>query len=206
MSSSKRKPIVGLVGGMGSGKSCVARAFAKHGGFLVAGDLLGHEALLQPDILARITQRWGDRALGTDGKVDRKKLGKIVFASPVERANLELLVFPYIEKRIREELAKAQADPRATFVVLDAAIMLEAGWNKECDWVVYIHAPREARLQRLATQRSWTADDVADREYAQLPLAVKAARADVAVDNSGSVDQTQRQVDSLIQQWHLNVS
>jgi dephospho-CoA kinase len=200
-----QKPIVGLIGGMGSGKSRVAQAFARHGGFLVAGDLLGHEALAQPDILARIAQRWGDRALAEDGKVDRKKLGKIVFASPVERANLELLVFPYIEKRIREELAVAQASA-APFVVLDAAIMLEAGWNKECAWIVYVDAPREARLQRLAAQRNWNADDLANREYAQLPLAVKASRADVAVDNSGTLEDTQKQVDTLIQQWRLNVT
>ena len=204
--ASSPKPIIGLVGGMGSGKSRVAQAFLQHGGFLVAGDPLGHEALRQPDILARVSQRWGERVIHADGLVDRKKLGVIVFASPVERAALEHLVFPFIEQRIREELAKAQADPKTPFVVLDAAIMLEAGWNKECDWIVYIHAPREARLQRLATQRGWTAEDVAHREHAQLPLAVKAARADVAVDNSGSVEETQRQVDALVQHWKLNLS
>ncbi|MCE9533454.1 MAG: dephospho-CoA kinase [Planctomycetes bacterium] len=195
------KPVIGLVGGIGSGKSRVAAAFARHGAVVVAADAFGHEALVQPDILARIVQRWGERVLDPQRQVDRKKLAGIVFASPVERANLELLVFPWIEKRIKEEIAKARTDDRVKLIVLDAAIMLEASWNNCCDRIVYVHAPRFVRLERLQTHRGWTADDVAKRESAQLPLSVKAARADAAVDNSGSEENTQRQVDALVQQW-----
>ena len=195
------KPIIGLVGGLGSGKSRVAAAFHQHGGVLITADALGHEALEQPDILARVAQRWGARVVDEKGIADRKRLGAIVFASPVERANLELLVFPWIEGRIREQIAKAQADPKIPFVVLDAAIMLEAGWNNVCDRIVYVHAPRAVRLERLLTYRGWSAVDVANREAAQLPLAIKASRAHVAVDNSGSVEKTQEQVDTLVRMW-----
>src|SRR5688572_14614403 len=122
-----RKPVLGLVGGIGAGKSTVAAVLVRHGGKVVAGDPLGHEALEQPDILARVTEIWGDRGILTaDGKVDRKKFGRIVFPSPVERSRLEHLVHPYIEQRIREEIDKAVADPAAKFVVLDAAIMLRS--------------------------------------------------------------------------------
>jgi dephospho-CoA kinase len=189
---------------MGSGKSRVAEAFARRGGVLVTADSFGHEALEQPEILARIAQRWGERVLDGQGNVDRKKMGSVVFASPVERANLELLVFPWIESRIREEIERAQADPHARFTVLDAAIMLEAGWNNICNKIVYVHAPRAARLERLRTQRGWTAEDVAGRETAQLPLSVKASRADVAVDNSRGVESTEEQVNSLLKKWGLN--
>ena len=188
---------------MGSGKSRVAAAFGQHGGLVVTADAFGHESLVQPEILSRIVQRWGERVLDSAGSVDRKKLGSVVFASPVERANLELLVFPWIEKRIHEEIAKAQTDLKVPFVVLDAAIMLEAGWNNVCDRIVYVHAPRAVRLERLQAQRGWTAEDVAKRETAQLPLSVKAARADAAVDNSGSVEFTQKQVDGLVKKWNL---
>ena len=141
--------------------------------------------------------------MGDDGKVDRKKLGKIVFASPVERANLEHLVFPYIEKRIREELAKAQADPKAAFVVLDAAIMLEAGWNKECTWIVYIHAPRAERLRRVQEDRGWSEKEVEAREGAQMSLTEKASRADFAVDNSQAPDDLAGQLDALLSRLGL---
>ncbi len=199
-----RKPIIGLVGGMGSGKSRVAEAFARNGAVLVTADVFGHEALEQPEILARIAQRWGERVLDNQGNVDRKKMGSIVFASPVERANLELLVFPWIEGRIREEIERAQADPHTRFIVLDAAIMLEAGWNNVCDKIVYVHAPRAVRLERLRAHRGWTADDVANRESAQLPLSVKASRADVAVDNSGGVESADAQVATLLKKWSMN--
>jgi len=195
------KPLLGLVGGIGSGKSLVAAAFARQGGFVIEGDVLGHEALGQPEILQRIAQRWGDRVLNPEGKVDRRKMGTIVFASPVERTNLEMVVFPWIERRIREEIARGRTDPKAKFIVLDAAIMLEAGWNQPGSKIVYIHAPRAARLERLQGRRGWTAEDLSNRESAQWPLSIKASRADTAIDNSGSPEETQRQVDDLVKRW-----
>jgi dephospho-CoA kinase len=201
----QKKPIIGIVGGMGSGKSLVAKSFAKHGAAIVAGDPLGHEALERPEILKRIAGRWGERVLDKDGEVDRQKMAAVVFASPVERANLEHLVFPFIEKRLREELTKAKSDSAVPFIVLDAAVMLEAGWNNECDHIVYVHAPRAARLQRLAAQRGWTSEQIAERETAQMPLPIKASRADAAVDNSGPTESTQKQVDAMVKNWGLKV-
>jgi dephospho-CoA kinase len=198
-----QKPLIGLLGGIGSGKSQVAAGFAKNRGYLIVADRLGHEALEQPDIVTSIAQRWGDRAFNEQRKVDRKKLGKIVFASPVERTNLEYLVFPWIEKRIREEIKLADANKEVNFIVLDAAIMLEAGWNQLCDKLIYIHAPRKLRLERLAQNRGWTAEDVEKRESAQMPLSDKAMRADVAIDNSGSLAETHQQVEALIRRWNL---
>src|SRR5262245_24533787 len=127
ISALHRKPVIGLVGGIGAGKSTVAAALIKHGGRLIAADPLGHEALEEPEIRDRIAEAVSSRDILTaEGKVDRRKLGRVVFPSPVERTRLEHLVHPYIEERIREEIHKALADPTVKFVVLDAAIMLEA--------------------------------------------------------------------------------
>ena len=198
------KPVVGLVGGIGSGKSQVARAFARRGGALVDADPIGHAALEQPEILQQIREAWGQRVLDATGEVDRKKLGAIVFASPVERARLERLVHPWIGKRIREEVARLQADPSVAFVVLDAAVMLEAGWNKVCDRLIYVHAPRAQRLARVASQRGWNEQEFSQREHAQLPLTAKATLADAAVDNTGSPQAVQEQVDLLVCEWRLD--
>lgn len=200
------KPIIGLVGGIGSGKSHVAAAFVKHGGRVIAGDPFGHEALKQPDILTAIQDRWGDRVLDTSGQVDRKKMAGIVFASPAEREHLEEMVFPWITKRIREEIARAQADPAVAFIVLDAAVMLEAGWNHECERIVFIDVPGPLRIQRLQTQRGWSPEEIERREAAQLPLSVKSARADVTLDNAGTLEDTQKQVDALVEKWSLRES
>jgi dephospho-CoA kinase len=171
------KPVIGLIGGIGSGKSQVSAALARRGGRVVAGDPLGHEAL----------------------QVDRRSLGARVFADPAERRELEAIVHPWIARRLREQIAQAQADPAVAFVVLDAAVMLEAGWESACEVLVYVHAPRATRLRRVAGQRGWSAAEAAARERAQLPLTEKAARADVALDNSGPLEQLGPQLDALLE-------
>jgi dephospho-CoA kinase len=192
------KPVVGLVGGIGSGKSLVAQLLAEQGGAVIDADHLGHEALRQPEVREQIVARWGTGVLREDGSVNRRAVAAIVFADPAERRALEALVFPWIERGIRAALAEADRDPRVRFVVLDAAILLETGWREVCDLVVFVDAPRAVRLGRLAAQRGWTEADVAARERAQFPLEEKKARADVVIDNSGDPAQTRRQVEQLV--------
>jgi dephospho-CoA kinase len=194
---------VGLIGGMGAGKSLVAAAFARRGARVISGDQLGHESLRQPPIKAALVQRWGPVILDEHGEVNRRRVGAIVFADADERRALESLVFPWIVRRFREEQQAAQTDPNVTLVVLDAAILLEAGWNTWCDWLVYVHAPREVRLQRLAEGRGWSAKEVVVRERAQMALTDKVSRADYALDNSGPPEETARQVDRLLGQWGI---
>src|SRR5262249_42900576 len=141
--------------------------------------------------------------LDEKGEVNRRKLGMIVFADSRERKVLETLVFPWIERRINEEIAQAQGDPSVKFVVLDAAIMLEAGWAGACGRLVFVDAPREQRLQRLAEERGWSAQGVEKREGSQWPLSEKQKRADWILDNSGSPEELSRQVRELLKQWGI---
>jgi dephospho-CoA kinase len=203
MSATNTKPIIGLVGGMGSGKSRVAAELARYGGRLISGDAIGHEALRQPELREKVVQRWGTDVLQSDGEIDRRKVAAIVFASTDERRALEEMLHPWIEQRIREQIQEAKADPACRFVILDAAVMLEAGWEGVCDRLVYVEAPREVRLRRLAEQRGWSTKDVVARENAQLSLTEKASRAHDAVDNSGSLAQLTPQVEALLRKWGL---
>jgi dephospho-CoA kinase len=98
---------------------------------------------------------------------------------------------------------KARIDPAVWLVVLDAAIMMEAGWDRLCDRLVFVEAPREERLRRVAPQRGWSAEELALREAAQLPLTEKRCRADHVLDNSASLDDLERQVDDLLARWGL---
>jgi len=195
--------VLGLIGGIGSGKSRVAAELARHGGRVIAADQIGHDALRDEDIKGQVVARWGTDVLDGQGAVNRRRLGQIVFADAAERRALEALVFPWIERRIREAIDQARADPAVRLIILDAAIMVEAGWDKVCDRIVYVHAPREQRLKRLAEQRGWGEADLRAREEAQLPLADKQARADVTVDNSGSPQELARQVEELV--GHLGI-
>src|SRR5205823_10763309 len=146
----------------------------------------------------RIRERWGNDVFHEQGEVDRRRLGAIVFADPKELRALEKLSFPWIERRFQEEAEKANHDPSVRFVVLDAAVMLEAGWNKVCDRLVYIDAPRELRLRRLAQHRGWMPEDVELRERAQWPLEEKRKRADLVIENAGSREQLTEQVEGLV--------
>src|SRR5262245_57484192 len=193
--------VIGLIGGIGSGKSQVARVFAERAGArVISGDALGHEALRQPEVRDQVVRRWGDAVLDAGGAVDRKKLGGIVFASPSELRALEAVVHPWITWRIREELASARRDG-VPFVVLDAALLFEAGWAGLCDAVVFVDVPREARLERVVRQRGWTKEEVEARERAQMPLTEKARMAHDTLDNSGTLDDLRRQVDALLARW-----
>jgi dephospho-CoA kinase len=198
-----RKLVVGLIGGIGSGKSRAAGLLAEHGARVIAADAFGHEALRQPDIKERVVEHWSPDVLDERGEIDRRRLGGIVFASPQERRALESLVFPWIERRIGEEIEAAQRDPRVRLIVLDAAIMLETGWNRVCDRLVFVDAPLELRRRRLAEQRGWGPKEVEERENAQMALADKRGHADHVVDNSGSPEELQMQIETLLRQWGL---
>jgi dephospho-CoA kinase len=206
MTPARPCPVIGLIGGIGAGKSRVSAALARRGGRVVAGDPVGHDALRQPAIREKIVARWGPAMLDAAGQIDRSKLGAVVFADRAARRELEAIVQPWIGEQLRAEIAKAQADPAASFVVLDAAVMLEAGWQGACDLLVYVHAPRPVRLARVAEQRGWSPAEAAAREQAQMPLAEKAARADVALDNSGPPEELEPQLDRLVERLVGNVS
>jgi dephospho-CoA kinase len=197
--------VFGLVGGIGAGKSRVSSVLARRGGRTVAGDPLGHEALKQREVVAEVVERWGRDVLDAAGQVDRRKLGAIVFADDAERQALEAMVHPWIGQQLHEQLHAAKVDPDVRFAVLDAAIMLEAGWGAACDVLVYIHAPRAVRMQRVAAQRGWSADEYLARERAQFSLTEKARRAHAAVDNSGEMDQFEPQLNRLLAELGVGV-
>lgn len=192
------KPVIGLIGGIGSGKSHVAALLRQRGGRVISGDQLGHKALRQPEIKAVLVNRWGSRVLDDRGEVDRHRVAGIVFAAPEELKALEAIVFPLIGEGISREIETAQGDESEKFLVLDAAVMLEAGWNHVCDKLVFVNAPREVRLRRLLDQRGWSEKELADREAAQMPLAEKAKRADFTIESSDSAEDLGQQIDKML--------
>jgi dephospho-CoA kinase len=189
------KPIIGLVGGIGAGKSLAAALFAERGAKVINADALGHAALTDPAIRSLVHERFGSAVLDSDGQVNRRKLGAVVFADPGQRTALQDIVFPWIDREIRVQMAQAETDPAVRLIVLDAAIMLETGWNNACRRVVYIDAPREQRLARLIKNRAWTAEELTAREHAQLSNEEKRARADDIIVNDGSPEDLARQID-----------
>lgn len=199
------KPVIGLVGAIGAGKSTAARCLARRGGAVIDADAIGHAVLELPAVKRGILERWGRRGplLKPDGKLDRRSIAAVVFGDPAERAALEGMVFPAIREQAAAEIAAARNNPAVRFVVLDAAVMLEAGWDSVCDRLIYVDAPRDLRLSRVAARSGWAAADLDAREAAQMPAAEKMRRADAVVVNDGPPEALQEAVDELLGRWGL---
>lgn len=200
----QQKPILGLVGAIGAGKSTVASLLAARGGAVVDADALGHDALERPEIRERIVSRWGN-VLKTDGRADRRRIAQIVFESEDERKALQEMVFPFIRQKCESAIQAARNDVVSQFVVLDAAVMLEAGWVDVCDRLIYVDAPRELRLKRLAVRSGWTAADLDAREAAQMPAEEKKKRADAILINDGTREELDAKVAALLARWKITV-
>jgi dephospho-CoA kinase len=190
-------PIIGLIGGVASGKSLVAAELARLGAMVLDADRAGHEVLELPEVVAALYQRWGPRILGSSGRVDRKAVGRIVF-EPTEQGRDELKFLEQMtHPRIGELLMRQVTEMRgkgARAIVLDAPVMEKSGWYELCDRIVYVDAPRETRLAR-ARSRGWTEEEFVAREGAQESLEQKRGRADWILDNSGSPQETRDQVE-----------
>jgi dephospho-CoA kinase len=193
--------ILGLVGGVASGKSFVADCFGQLGAAVLDADRAGHDVLRDADVIAAITQRWGQGMLDASGSISRGAVARIVFApgSEAQLRFLEGLTHPRIQIRIQQQLQQLRAAPLPPpLVVLDAALLFEAGWDKICDGVVFVDCPRETRLSR-ATARGWSQEQFAAREAAQWPVDEKRRRSKHVIDNSQDRAHALAQVREL---WH----
>lgn len=193
--------VIGVVGGVASGKSLVTDCLARCGASVLNADLVGHEVLREPEVIAALTQRWGPGVLDPNGQIDRRAVARIVFApgAEAEKAFLESISHPRIAQRLRDQLDAWRKAGNVDVVVLDAAIMLETGWATACDEIWFVDTPAEVRQER-AKQRGWTEDQWKAREAAQWPVAKKRAAATRVIDNQGTPEETCRQVRQLLEQ------
>ncbi len=188
--------IIGLLGGIASGKSLVADLLRQRGAVVLDGDRAGHEVLRLPEVVAAARERWGEAVFDAQGGIDRKKVAARVFGqgsgAAAELEYLEQLTHPRIGERLRQQAAEA-AHQGAPLLVLDAPLMLKGGWADLCQDIVYVDARPEVRQAR-ALARGWTADEFALREAAQETLEEKRRRSTHVIDNSGTREQTEAQV------------
>ncbi|MEM6459779.1 MAG: dephospho-CoA kinase [Planctomycetota bacterium] len=179
------KPVIGLLGGPGSGKSFVAAAMADHGAAVIDADALARAALDRPEVRDTLAAWWGPGVVGGDGRVDRAAVAKRVFDDPTELARLESLVHPVVNRRRGELRERYRADPAVRAVVEDCPLLLERGLEGDCDVLVFVDTPDAVRRRRVADARGWTAGDLAAREKHQWPLDTKRGRADYVLDGGG---------------------
>jgi len=195
----KRPKIIGITGGIASGKTTVAAMLVRLGAKLISADEVAREVLQEKQVQERIAETWGEEMLTPTGEVNRKRLAQRVFDKREELARLNAIVHPLIIRKIKQEIERLSAQERGRPVVLDAALIQEVGLAKDCDVVVFVDADRNRRLERAKWHRGWDSEELARRERFQMPIAAKKRHADYIVDNSGSEEETRADVISF---WH----
>ena len=189
---------VGLTGGIASGKSTVAAMLREQDCLVLDADTLGHELLEQgQDAFNEVVREYGKEVLDNYGNVNRSKLGQIIFADPQKRARLNQILHPRILEVLRRWFAALAQEGGPEFAVVEAALIMEAGYNKELDQVIVCWCPAQQQLQRLV-ERGLTAEQAQLRIAAQMPMAEKRRLGDETIDCSGSLAETERQVIEVV--------
>ncbi|MBC7186810.1 MAG: dephospho-CoA kinase [Calditrichaeota bacterium] len=189
--------VVGLTGGIGSGKSAVARLLSRYGLPIIDADAVGHEVTSSdPTVQAALRDAFGEQIFAPGGGLRREQLAAIVFADPQARQRLNAIVHPPMRQRIDAQVAACLAEGHP-IVVVDAALLGEADLVSHMDYLVVVYAPLKERVERIRRRNGLGEEEVRARIAAQMPLEEKVRLADYVVENTGSLFALRAQVRAL---------
>ncbi len=191
--------VIGLTGGIGSGKSTVARILQERGAHIIDADRVAHQ-VYEPGTPGwqEVVSAFGQGIVAPDGTIDRKKLAAIVFADPEALSRLNRIMHPLVDAELRKRIERLRSDRLGGPVVLEAALLLEAGWHSLVDQVWLVVTPAHLARQRLAEQRHMDPADFEARRHAQWSDDARRPFADVILDNSGDIEALRRQVEEAL--------
>ena len=187
--------ILGILGGIGSGKSTVTRMFADLGAKTLDADAVAHELIEREDTKSTLRQWWGDEIISEDGTVDRTKIAERVFSDAEELVRLEKLLHPEVRARIEEKISEFK-ESNGKFLVLDVPLLASSTLRDCCDEILFVNSTETLRETRVKV-RGWAPDELKRREASQTPESDKKILANSIINNSGSLDETRRQVEDL---------
>jgi dephospho-CoA kinase len=190
-------PVIGLAGGIGAGKTEVARTLESLGCHVIDSDQQARMALQRPEVRDQLQRWWGRTILAADGTVDRREVARIVFNDDQERLRLEGIIHPLLRARRADLINEAQRRG-ARAVVIDAPLLFEAAVDQECDAVIFVDVPRDVRLNRLRESRGWDEAELKRRERAQMPLEEKRRRSQHIIKNIGDQAELSRRVAEVL--------
>ncbi|MFM9332229.1 dephospho-CoA kinase [Paenibacillus mesotrionivorans] len=195
---------IGLTGGIACGKSTVSRLLASRGAIVIDADILARE-VVEPGApaLAEVVRVFGPDMLNGDGTLNRKQLGKVVFENDAKRKQLEELLHPAIIQLLQERMAEAERLQPDKLVVADVPLLYEAQMEDLFQEVLVVAVDREIQLERLMQRDGLNREEAEHRIDAQMPLEWKKEWADVVIDNSGTPEETERQVEQYLRKKGL---
>jgi len=192
--SSGKKPIIGILGGVGSGKSTVAAEFAKLGCKVIDADRIAHQLLERKSVKERIISVFGEDILGPAGKIDHKKLADIVFADADKLSSLNDIVHRLVLARAEQLINRYNRQNQVKAIVLDMPLLVEVGWAKRCDKLIFVDCKRQIRLKRAKQRGFFDENQLKNRENFQISLDNKASITDNIIDNNSGFSALARQV------------
>ncbi|TWU27335.1 dephospho-CoA kinase [Bythopirellula polymerisocia] len=194
--------VIGLIGGIASGKSAVAKELSVLGATVLDADAAAHRVINRSSVRSALVDRWGASILDEVGQVDRRAVAKRVFSADLGRSELKFLeglLHPLIRQEFETEIASLSQTPTPA-VVIDAPLLLEAGWGELCDVLLFVDSPLADRQSRAENLRNWSPNELATREAVQLPIEEKRHQATHFVSNEGSLESLTAQVRQFWQQ------
>jgi dephospho-CoA kinase len=192
------KPIIGVAGGIGSGKSMIARLFGEEGCLVLTADDQVREVYRDPEVKEILRSWWGDQAFNAENEVDRRAVAKLVFVQPAERKRLEELIHPRVAMLRQAAMARAASDAQVLAFIWDIPLLFEVNLASQCDAIVFVDAPRSQRLERLREKRGWDEAELSRRENLQLPLDFKRRMSNYIVQNTADVGFAKTQVREVL--------
>ena len=192
--------ILGILGGIGSGKSTVTGMFAALGANTLDADAIAHELIEKEEAKATLRQWWGDEIITAEGKVDRTKIAEKVFSDAAELVRLNNLIHPGVRKRIEKAIGEftAKNSEEKKLLVLDVPLLASSTLRDFCDEIIFVSSDESLRQSRTRL-RGWSKQDLEQREACQVPENDKKELAGFIINNSGSLDETRQQVEALYQ-------
>jgi dephospho-CoA kinase len=192
------KPIIGLAGGVGSGKTYVGRMLGECGCLVINSDALVRQVYLDPELKQILRQWWVESVFTPDGEVDRAAVGKRIFDCESDRLRLEEILHPRVARLRQAQMQAGAADAKVVAFVWDSPLLFETGLADQCDFTIFVDAPQSVRLDRVTRSRGWDSTELARRENSQMPLDKKRAISDYIIVSTTNAESTRVQVRELL--------
>lgn len=186
--------VVGITGGIASGKSTIAKMLTSLGAKAIDADTICHRLMDNKEIREKVCQKWGKQILDKHGKVDRSLLGKIVFTDKEEISALNDILHPKVIKKIKDQIAAIAGKGKTSAIVIDAALLVESNLDCLCDRIVFVDAGKHICVNRAQIEREWPAHEITKREKFQNSTRQKKEQSDFIIDNNLSKENTLKQV------------
>jgi len=196
MAKSAEKPVIGILGGIGSGKSTIAAEFAKLGCKVIDADRIAHELLQELPVREKVVSLFGQAVLDSSGKIDREKLAEAAFVDHKMLTSLNRIIHPLVLQRTQELIEQYKSQNQVKAIVLDMPLLVEVGWHKRCDKLIFVNCEKKLRLER-AKKMGFDKNQVKIRENFQISLDNKESLADNTIENNSDFSAIAKQVTGI---------